>query len=390
MEFGIRTICKKIRELLYDYGRIGLFAILLLTLVCVSILLSRTIPVELFESKITLALHLAVTAAAVVSAIVMQWHIYGIKARRTWQMCMIFWALIEIAMLVAEKFFGLSTVIFGVHTLEIQDMLVRDLYACLLLAYPIEVLYPKYLNLARGIMLAVPPFIICGLDQVLHEDMRILLIAYPLIISGFLITRIHSYRKNLEDNYSTIENSAMPWLRVYMVMLVTIGFMYLFLCFTYHPTRLFTQQWLVLLLITFNTMQIVARKNPWLELADDDASNETDNVQEKYRAMLEEWMEKEKPYTNKDFRLVDLMKVLPLNRTYLSQFINTAYGCNFYQYVTNYRIEEAKRLMRDNPKMKLQDVAEQSGFSSASVFSRTFARETGQSPTTWTTEVDNS
>ena len=94
-------------------------------------------------------------------------------------------------------------------------------------------------------------------------------------------------------------------------------------------------------------------------------------------------MQNEKPYCNPEFRLLDLRQVLPLNRTYLSQLINTEYGCNFYQFVTNYRIEEAKRLMKEHPEMQLQEIAERSGFSSPTVFSRIFARETGMTPREW-------
>ena len=93
---------------------------------------------------------------------------------------------------------------------------------------------------------------------------------------------------------------------------------------------------------------------------------------------------------NPDFKLMDLRAILPTNRTYLSQLINAEYGCNFYQYVTNYRIAEAKRLMREHPELKMQEVAEQSGFASAAVFSRTFSRETGFSPREWSSSVDNS
>ena len=94
-------------------------------------------------------------------------------------------------------------------------------------------------------------------------------------------------------------------------------------------------------------------------------------------------MQTEKPYLNPEFRLLDMRQILPLNRTYLSQFINTEYGCNFYQYVTNYRLDEAKRLMREHPEMKMLDVAEQCGFSSPTVFARVFAREMGMSPKEW-------
>lgn len=378
------------RELVYDHGHIALFAVALTTVVCASIYLSQFIPVEVFETTITLTLHLCILGVCVIGAIVLNWHIYGIKARRVWQVSLIIMALNEIAMLVAELVFGKSTIIFGVHDLDIQDLLVRNLIACLLIVYPTEVLLPKFMNLRRALLMVVPPIVIYFLDRWLQEDMRILLICYPLFLSGILISNIRRYRQTMEENYSSAENSALPWVKVYLVILTVSGLMYIYLCFTHHPTRLFTQQWLVLALFTYNTIQIVARRNPWKELPEEDEPEEVDSAWQEYRVTLDAWMDKEKPYLNKDFRLQDLTKVVPLNRTYLSGFVNAEYGCNFYQFVTNYRIREAQRLMQDHPDMKLQDVAEQSGFSSASVFSRTFARETGQSPTEWPESLDNS
>ena len=390
MESKINSLSKHVRELAYDYGHIALFAVALTAVVCASIYLSRFIPVEVFETTITLTLHLCILGVCVIGAIVLNWHIYGIKARRIWQVSLILMALLEVIMLVAEKVFGISTIIFGVHTLDEQDLLIRDIMACLMLAYPTEVLFHKFLNLRRALLMVVPPFIIYLLNILLQEDMRILLIAYPLFLSGVLIAQIHRYRKTMEENYSSVENIALPWVRVYLVMLTVSGLMYIYLCFTSHPTRLFTQQWLVLVLFTYNTVQIIARRNPWRELPEEDEPEELDSAWQEYRVALDAWMDKEKPYLNKDFRLQDLMKVVPLNRTYLSGFINAEYGCNFYQFVTNYRINEAKRLKLEQPELKLQDVAEKVGFSSASVFSRTFARETGQSPSEWLESLDNS
>lgn len=140
MKSRFELIRKQLREWICDHGRIALFAIVLTTVVCASIYLSRFIPVEVFETTITFALHLCVLGVCVVGAIVMNWHIYGIKARRVWQGSLILMALIEVSMLVAEKVFCLPTIIFGVHTLDVQDLLVRDLIACLLLVYPTEVL----------------------------------------------------------------------------------------------------------------------------------------------------------------------------------------------------------------------------------------------------------
>ncbi|MBR4519846.1 MAG: AraC family transcriptional regulator, partial [Paludibacteraceae bacterium] len=68
---------------------------------------------------------------------------------------------------------------------------------------------------------------------------------------------------------------------------------------------------------------------------------------------------------------------------------NAAYGCNFYQFVTNYRIAEAKRLIRKNPDMQIQDIAEQCGFSSPTMFDRVFVRETGLTPGEYAVQSDN-
>jgi len=175
-------------------------------------------------------------------------------------------------------------------------------------------------------------------------------------------------------------------------MLVILGASYCFISFARFPTRLFTQQWLLFFLLFYSNEQILFRPDPWVEHVrerkedepegEDNGSSLTGN-ETGYRVALEQWMVTEKPYLNKDFRLSDMMQVIPMNRTYLSQFIQTEFGCNFYQYVTKYRIEEAKRFMRANPDMRVQEIAEHCGFSSPTVFGRIFLRETGLTPTEW-------
>ena len=157
-------------------------------------------------------------------------------------------------------------------------------------------------------------------------------------------------------------------------------------------------------MIAYSTDQIVFRPNPWVEEENETKPDAVPSMEpspesvsanaaqkddalapdsSSYAETLERWMQTEKPYLNKDFRLTDLQRILPLNRTYLSQLINSAFGCTFYQYVTNYRIEEAKRLMREQPELKIQEIADRCGFSSPTVFGRIFARETGMTPTEW-------
>ena len=373
---------KELRNLYYDYYGTLWYTLGLVACVLLLHFLSRFIPVDVFEQTLCPVLHGCIALVAIAGAILMHWHTLGIIARRTWQIVLIVWALVELNMFVLHWGFGLPTMIFD-HTLTTDDLVTRDLFALLFLAYPLEVLRPHWLKWWKGILIILPSFIIGAVDHITNTDLRILLILYPLILSLWLFIMVYAYRKRCEENFSTLENTGIEWMRAYLVTLVVMGLSYFYLCAGSHPTRAFTQEWLVLYLLIANTAQIILRNKPWLEETAEEEGKE-DPLKRKYRENLEAWMADEKPYLNPEFRLLDLMQILPMNRTYLSNFINGEYGCNFYQYVTNYRMEEAKRLMREHPDMKLLDVAEKSGFASAATFSRTFAKEEGCSPTEWT------
>ncbi len=377
-----------IRLIIDEYGKIMLFAAVLTGCVIASYYFSRSIPVDLFVNTISPIMHIVIMLVTLTGAILLYGHLYDLRARKTWQVVLFIWTFIEAAMLVTEKVFGYSTIIFGVDMITRRDLVVRDLLACLLLFYPMEVLFPKWLKVHRMLILMAIPYLIWGADQIVGEDLRSLLLVYPLLLAIYLLTNIQNYRKICEENYSSLENTAIRWLRLYLVTLIIIGISYFYQCFSGHPTRFFTQQWLVLFLLLMNTGQILFRRKPWQEAnlpeeLEAEEQDERSSFPPEYRAKFEQWMAEEKPYLNKDFRLTDMTQVLPLNRTYLSQFIKEEYRCNFYQLVTTYRINEAKRLMTEFPKMKMTDIADRSGFASLVVFCRVFKRETDMTPTEW-------
>lgn len=99
-----------------------------------------------------------------------------------------------------------------------------------------------------------------------------------------------------------------------------------------------------------------------------------------YKVMLERWMQTEKPYLNKDFKLLDVMQVLPLNRSYLSRMFNEAYNETFFSFIMRYRIEESARLLETRPDLPVVQIAQLCGFSSASVFGRAFLKNKGITP----------
>lgn len=265
------------------------------------------------------------------------------------------------------------------------QLLVANLLAWLLLVYPQEVIRPNWLNCTRAIWQLMPMCALVGLDYLLPVDLSYVIMCYPLLLTLILVRHVHAYRIWCEQNYSTMDNIDAQWIVRYLLMLMVLGMSLFYMCLTNNPARAFTQQWLLQLLFGYSTIRILFRPDPWKQLHST-ATEEQDNsnpANTGYRATLEAWIEKEKPYLNPDFQLIDLRQVLPLNRTYLSQLINSEYDCSFYQWVNSLRIKEAQRLMREQPDMTIEDVSKQSGFSYRRNFSRIFVEETGMTPSEW-------
>lgn len=95
-----------------------------------------------------------------------------------------------------------------------------------------------------------------------------------------------------------------------------------------------------------------------------------------------EWIEAE-GFRKQGITLNELALLLCTNRTYLSAYIHSVYQVSFRDWIIDLRIEYAKRTMRQQPQLKIQEISEQSGFLSFSHFIRTFNDKEGCSPARW-------
>ena len=92
---------------------------------------------------------------------------------------------------------------------------------------------------------------------------------------------------------------------------------------------------------------------------------------------LEEWVES-KGFLNSRFTIIELCKIIGINRTYLSNYINNTYGLNFNLWINHLRIEEAKQLMGQTPKRSLSEIAERIGFTDLAHFRKESLRLNGE------------
>ena len=69
-------------------------------------------------------------------------------------------------------------------------------------------------------------------------------------------------------------------------------------------------------------------------------------------------MGRNKGFLSPRLTIIELCKIIGINRTYLSNYINNIYGSNFNLWINHLRIEEAKQLMGQTPKRSLSEIAE--------------------------------
>ena len=100
--------------------------------------------------------------------------------------------------------------------------------------------------------------------------------------------------------------------------------------------------------------------------------------QEKLYSMAERMVKNQKLYLNSELTLDELAGILKSNRSSLSACINQGTGRNFNQWINDFRIEYAQKLMTAS--CNLRELAGEVGFSSYNSFSTNFKERVGTTP----------
>ena len=90
-------------------------------------------------------------------------------------------------------------------------------------------------------------------------------------------------------------------------------------------------------------------------------------------------MEEVRSYRNPDISLETLAQQLNISSKHLSQVINES-GQHFYDLINQYRIEEAKHLLKEQNGDNILQIAYRTGFNSKPTFNAAFKKMTGMTP----------
>ncbi len=95
---------------------------------------------------------------------------------------------------------------------------------------------------------------------------------------------------------------------------------------------------------------------------------------------LSELMNDERLYQDMDLRMSDVAAQLMITPHQLSQLLNERNKTDFRNYVNHFRIDEAKKLLVEEPERSVISICFHVGFNSKTAFNITFKKMTGSSP----------
>ncbi len=108
--------------------------------------------------------------------------------------------------------------------------------------------------------------------------------------------------------------------------------------------------------------------------------------EEQYKELYERivlYFEMSKPYLDGDLTINDVVKVVYSNKVYISKAICHYTGRNFRQFVNYYRVIYSMNKFRDNPEMKVSELAELSGFNTVVSYTMAFRLFMNETPSEW-------
>jgi AraC-like DNA-binding protein len=233
--------------------------------------------------------------------------------------------------------------------------------------------------------------------------------AYTLLTFGVL----RRYRRRLENNFSNLDRISLGWLRdlllgamVVWVMAIASSGLALLGIRILDSGLSFTPLALVVFVYMIGILGLRQPEVFWPSTPPDDRVENAETPPApaggtKYRksgleptkaAAIEKallaLMDDDGPQGDSDLTLQDLADRLAVSPHNLSEVINGRLGTSFHDFVNGYRVEEAKRRLRD-PKLAHQTVlavALESGFRSKSTFNKIFRRFTGVTPSQYRTD----
>ena len=217
------------------------------------------------------------------------------------------------------------------------------------------------------------------------------------IMSIYLINK---YRQQLKDYQSSIENIDLTWLKILVLGFALVSLvgvllsiskvvnlfytvdisLQIFLGLTTYYANLI----LVCFLLFFSAANISSVKKVKDQSKTSYANYQADD---EYVSRILKFMDDEKPYLKSNITLDALSEFIDVPARELTAILNGHFKMNFYEFINNYRIKEAKEILKTDKEQTISDVFLAVGFNSKSVFNTFFKKNTGMTPSEFRNQI---
>lgn len=261
------------------------------------------------------------------------------------------------------------------------------------LILPMAVMTVCYILQGAGVMRRIPDIYYIGMAGV-----AIILICFIFMVA--LTMRIMQVRLVLRNG--NVWSSVCMMIDIMYLLFLVIGIMIFMVSALLSPSADYVISCIVSLLLTFHVAALGLRVSFdslfmfWrrherrivesMKISRTDAPKDSSKVNEIYRdiySRLVNLFETEKVYLNSELTMNDVVKIIFTNKLYISRAISQFTGKNFCQFVNYYRVSHSIELFRDNPELKVVELASQSGFNSTVSYSMAFRLYMSECPSDW-------
>lgn len=229
-------------------------------------------------------------------------------------------------------------------------------------------------------------------------------IGIHLVFLGYLgatIRSINRFGATVRQIFSNIENKQLSWLRTLLVLYAIVWTISLLYCLSAHVfkdiagARMVSTVGAVVGFLFINYLLIHALRQPAIfsGLSKEEAQivqapdRAPEGVAAADPALLERLaghMAEVRPYLDANLTVERLARQLGVATRELSRALNEGLEKNFFEFVNEYRIAEARRRLETaDPGATILELMYESGFNSKSVFNTAFKRATGMTPSAY-------
>ncbi|MBX7151034.1 AraC family transcriptional regulator [bacterium] len=201
--------------------------------------------------------------------------------------------------------------------------------------------------------------------------------------------RIARYEAEILENFSSTDRLSLRWLKLCLGVLLSLWTIW-FLLGVFDQYDRYVIYLPVIASPFIYGMGYYGLKQPELfhfpsEKKKYESSSLTSDQSQNYLNRILELMENEKLYCDPELSLNTLAEKISIPDRYVSQIINEQRNQNFFDFINNYRINEAKKLLISDAHQHLTilAIAFDCGFNSKSAFNAAFKKYTGLTPSAY-------